>query len=316
MKLPPLRIPKLGPTPIGLAGTMALLGVLGPFLPRLLTAIVISLLIYTALAYSINFITGMTGYVSFGHVVFLGVGGYSLGYTVQTLQLPPLAGVALGAGVGALFAYGVGIVTLRFRGVYFAIASLVTVLATLDIVLEMPALQGGSGIFLNIGFQPLAWYYTIWVVVAIEIGLTVAITRGRIGYAVRAIKSDEDAAKAIGIDAARIKLYLFCLSGLFGGMAGAVFAWQNSGVFPYDIFSLTFSLLMLAMIVVGGMGTVLGPFLGAVIVYLPSFFFLTVVIGAQDVIIGILVILIALIIPEGIVGTLRKYVVELRGILE
>lgn len=316
MRLGRFEIPRLGPTPYGLAVVMLLLAIVGPLLPLALQALFILMLIYVALAYSINFITGLTGYVSFGHVVFMGIGAYGLGYTVQSLQLSPVVGVVIGAAAGVTFAAGIGAVTLRFRGVYFAIASLVTVLATLDIILEIPALQGGSGIFLNIGFAPLAWYYTIWIIVAAEIALTIWVTRGRIGYGIRAIKSDEDAAKAIGIDAARLKLYVFCLSGLFAGAAGAVFAWQNSGVFPYDIFDLTFSLLMLAMIVIGGMGTISGPFLGAVGVFLPYWIFLTSFVGWTYIIIGAVVVVIALVIPEGIVGTLRRYVPELRGILE
>ncbi len=316
MKMP--KLPAFGPTLWGIGVFLLVLGGLAPWIPRFPLTILVNLLTFAALAYSLNFITGLTGYVNFGHVVFMAVGAYTLGYAVGTIRLHPLGGVALGALVALVLAVGLGAVTLRFRGVYFAIASLVTPLAGLNIVLVLPALGGGQGILLNIGFEPLSWFYTIWVIIAAEVGLTYWITHGRIGYGIRAIKSDEDAAKSLGVNAPRLKLFLFALSGLFAGAAGGVYAWTTSGVFPYAAFDLTFSLRMLAMIVIGGMGTLLGPLIGAVAVYLPSRFFLTLreFIGTEAIIIGLVVIVIALFVPQGIVGTLRKYVPELRRILE
>jgi branched-chain amino acid transport system permease protein len=289
-------------------------------LPLLVTfatsSILINLLLYAALAYSINFITGMTGYVSFGHVVFLGIGAYALGASAEVYGLNPVLGVLLGAALGLLFAVAIGLVTLRFRGVYFAISTVVLALAALNIVLELPQIGGSQGIVLNLGFQPLLWFYTVWGIVLIEMLVTYYINRGRLGFAIRAIKSDEDAAKSIGVNSSALKLYVFGLSGLFAGAGGAVFAWTTSGVFPYDTFSLTFSLQMLAMIIIGGMGTALGPILGAIVVYIPSYYFLTVAIGTQLVIIGFVVVVISLFIPEGIVGMLKRRSAYLRELLE
>ena len=311
-----LAILSLGPTLWAIAVFLALLAVLAPIIPHFLLTIFISLLIYAGLAYSLNFITGMTGYVSFGHVVFMAAGTYSLAYCVATLHLHPLAGVLFGAFVGLLLALGIGAATLRFRGVFFAIASLVTPLAALNILLVLPALGGGQGVILNVGFEPLSWFYTIWAILAIEVGLTYWVTHGRIGYGIRAIKSDEDAAKSLGVNAARLKLFVFALSGLFAGAVGAVYAWQVSGAFPYASFDLIWSLRMLGMIVIGGMGTLLGPLIGSAAVYLPIYYFLKVASGFQYIIIGLIVIIIALLIPEGVVGAIRRYVPGIRRILE
>ena len=308
-------IRSFGPTLWGIALFLVVLAGTAPWIPVFLLTVLIQLLIFSTLAYSLNLITGLTGYVSFGQVVFMAFGAYALAFGVGTFHLHPVAGVALGALVGLALALGIGVVTLRFRGVYFAIATLVVAVAASYIVLEIKELGDGQGIILNIGFEPLSWFYTIWVILAIEVILTYWITHGRIGYGVRSIKSDEDAAKALGVNAARVKLFLYALSGLFAGGAGGVYAWTASGVFP-QAFDLTFSLQMLAMIVIGGMGTLLGPLIGAVAVYIPSYIFLTVLIGFQFIIIGIVVTLIALFVPEGIVGSLQKYIPELRGILE
>jgi len=113
----------------------------------------------------------------------------------------------------------------------------------------------------------------------------------------------------VGIDAARLKLVLFSLSGLFAGATGAVNAWSQSGVFPDTGFDILYSLRMLAMIIIGGAGTLLGPLLGAIIVYVPYNYFLTVpsLLGLQLAVIGLLVMFMALFLPAGIVGTIRRF---------
>src|SRR5438309_1271003 len=197
MKLPAFRSP--GPTLWGIGVFLIILAVSAPWIPVFLLTLFIGLLISATLAYSLNLITGLTGYVSFGHVVFMAFGGYALAFGVGTLKLPPVAGVGLAALVGLALALGIGAVTLRFRGVFFAIATLVVAVAALYIVLEITELGDGQGISLNVGFEPLSMFYTIWGILAIEIGLTFWITRGRIGYGIRSIKCDEDAANMLEV---------------------------------------------------------------------------------------------------------------------
>src|SRR5438309_11877185 len=170
MRLPALR--SFGPTIWGIELFIIVLAGIARWIPDFLLTVLIQLLIFAALAYSLNFITGLTGYVSFGHVVFMAFGGYALGFGVGTINLHPVVGVALGALVGLALASGIGLVTLRFRGVYFAIATLVVAVAALYSVLEIKELGDGQGIYLNIGFEPLSWFYTIWVILAIEVALT------------------------------------------------------------------------------------------------------------------------------------------------
>jgi len=318
MRIHRMRFPTFGPTLYGLVLLMVVLGVATPFLPIIVKVQLINFLLFVGLAYALNFITGLTGYVSFGHAIFMGIGAYALGGGIDRLGFPPLLGVVLGAGLGAAFAVGIGLVTLRFRGVYFAITTLVLFLAAKNIVPEISQLGGGVGIFMNLGFQPLAEFYTIWTIVVLEIGLTYWVTHGRLGYGLRAIKSDEDAAKTVGVNASRLKLTVFGISGMFAGATGAVYAWTLSAVLPDTGFDITYSLRMLAMIIIGGAGTLLGPFLGAIIVYVPYNYFQTVqsLLGLQLAVIGALVLLIALFIPTGIVGTVRRYVPAIRRYIE
>src|SRR2546430_5904112 len=123
-----MNLQKPGLTLYGLFIVMALLAAAALLLGVAVSSILLLLLIYAALAYSINFITGMIGYVDFGHVLFMAIGSYALATLVIYCGANPLLGVGLGALLGLVFALGIGLVILRFRGVYFAIATVVLVL--------------------------------------------------------------------------------------------------------------------------------------------------------------------------------------------
>ena len=172
------------------------------------------------------------------------------------------------------------------------------------------------GSFLTLGPRSLGKSYTLGCLRAAETAVPGGATRGRIGAGIRALRDEEDAAAAVGINVPRLKLELYILSGLFAGAAGSVFGWYLSGVFPEASFDLTWSLLMLAMIVVGGMGTLLGPILGAILVYIPYELLLRVLPQGQAIIIGVVVIIFALFVPRGIVGTIRQYLPEVRRYIE
>jgi len=311
-----MNLQKPGLTLYGLFIVMAFLATAALLLGVAVSSILVSLLIYVALAYSINFITGMIGYVDFGHVLFMAIGSYALATMVSYYGANPLLGVGAGAVLGLVFAFGIGLVILRFRGVYFAIATVVLVLAAYNIVLQLPQLGTGGEIIFNRPLQPLAPYFTIWTIVLIEIALTYYVNRSRIGFGIRAIRSEEDAASSVGVSPQRLKLIGYMLGGLFGGAAGGVYSWSTSGVTAGPAFDFTFSLLMLAMIIIGGVGTSIGPLLGAVVVYIPSYFLVTSVAQAQPLIIGLLVIIMALFLPDGIVGLLRRSNERLRLVLE
>ncbi len=302
----------------GLLAVMAALAAVASFSGVATTVLLVNLLVFAALAYSINFITGMTGYVSFGHVVFMAIGSYSLAVLVSTYSTSPFEGIALGALLGGLFALGIGAVTLRFRGVYFAIASLVLALAGYNLVLQFPQFGPGGELIFYIPFQPLTVFFAIWGIVVAEIVLTFFVNRGKVGLGIRAIKDEEDAAAAAGVNPMKLKLYVYMLSGLFAGAAGAVFAWSTFGVNASSAFDLTFSLQMLAMILIGGMGTSTGPLLGASIVYLLYYELLTYprLQGGQFLVVGAAVIVIALFVPDGIVGIIRRKYPSLKPVIE
>ncbi len=280
------------------------------------TTLILDLLIFAALAYSINFITGMTGYVSFGHVFFMAVGAYSLVYMSKTFNFYPLFTIPIVALIGAFFAFVIGYVTLRFKGVYFALSTLAIALAAYYIVLVTPTLGANEGLIFNVRFEPLIWFYTILSIVILEAIVTYFINHSRIGYAIRAIKDDEDAAITLGINSMRIKLILFIISGIFGALAGGIFAWSTAHVYPTEIFDLQFSLQMLAMILIGGMGTVFGPLIGAAIVYLLTYYLITILPNGQLIIIGLAVILVALFVPIGIIGSLRNKIKQIKQVVE
>lgn len=263
-------------------------------------------LIFTSLAYSLNFIAGLAGYLDFGHVLFMAAGAYAFALTLSQLSSLPIAGVVFGGLMAALFAFPFGLLTLRFRGLIFALASTVLALAVEDIVTSIPQLGQGGGLFFSLPFHPMELYYTVWCLVLVQIVLTWWFKRGRLGYALKTMSSDESVAKAIGIGTTRLKVSILVVSELFAGMSGAVFTWSTLGVHPDIVLNLSYSLEMLAIILIGGMGTTFGPLIGSGILFLIYDYFIASFTGSELIFEGLAVAVVAIAFPGGIIGEVKK----------
>jgi branched-chain amino acid transport system permease protein len=288
-----------------------------------------SILLAIVMACSLNIIMGFTGYVSFGHVVFYGLGGYIGMYSLATLGLPlPLAVLAGGAGA-ALLALLLGKAILRLRGSYFALATIGVNEALRTFVSNFSPFGGATGIELPFSiYKPYgsamqALWYTYYAVVAIAIFAVIfsfLIKNSKFGLGLMAIREDEDAAEVMGVVTPNAKVLAFVCSAILPGMIGTLFFFKNSSVEPGDAFRLSFSIEALVMIMLGGQGTVLGPVLGALGYQRLRASLLTsdIAIGSlplkdfQLVISGLLMLLIILFIPGGLVGWLRQRFPALR----
>ncbi len=229
-------------------------------------AIIIAM--FSALSLSWNFIGGFTGYPSFSTAAFFGLGCYA-GALVQIAGLPVvLAWVFATVFVGA-FAAGLGAIILRLRGHYFAIGSIGIVEVTRLIVSSWGSLTGG-GDGLNVplvGGGPNAVAQTFLlvmiVIMLIVFVVTILVDRGRLGFGLRCIQQNEDAADMVGVDTTRYKVYAYTLSGMFCGTIGAAYASWVGYIDPSDSFSIIMTIKVPVMCLLGGAGTVFGPVLGA-----------------------------------------------------
>jgi branched-chain amino acid transport system permease protein len=286
-----------------------------------------TLLMYVGLAASLNILLGYTGYVSFGHIVFFGLGGY-MGFYLVSIQEWSLYPAALAGGVfGALVAALLGLAVLRLRGAYFALATIGINEAARAFVNNFRPFGGATGLSLNYavygqygGSMKALWlaFGLVWLIAIVTVVTSYLIKQSRFGLGLMAIREDEDAAMVMGVKAPRAKTWAFAFSAFFPGIIGTIYFFKNGNVEPHDAFRLHMSIEMLVMIMLGGQGTVLGPILGSLsyerlrgyLLVSPLFKSLHLALS------GVVLLLIILFVPAGVVGWLRQRFPKLRGVLE
>jgi branched-chain amino acid transport system permease protein len=282
---------------------------------------------YCALGQAFNLFMGMTGYVDFGYVAFLGVGTYGMAIAIsrwsdQGLGLWLLViGLLMAIGMATLLSLAVGAVALRLRGAYFAIAT-IGVNEGFRYLIEGARLWGGSeGIIftaqLNEAFgrefaNVLATYWAdvaLFVIAVFSAFLTLVFLKSKIGYALTAVREDEDAAKVMGINVTKFKIIAFIASASLAGMIGAV-AWalKLTYVFPPDVFEIHYTVEAIIIVLLGGAGTLLGPIVGGLIYGLSKYYLAVILPGFQLLIFAPIIIIIIVLFPEGTVGVLKKKV--------
>ncbi|NTU81942.1 MAG: branched-chain amino acid ABC transporter permease [Chloroflexales bacterium] len=282
-------------------------------------------LLAISLASSLNIILGFTGYVSFGHVVFFGLGGY-VGMLALSNGAPLWAAMSLGGLAAGLLAYGLGAAILRLRGAYFALATIGVNEAMRAFVNNFAPFGGATGISLKFtvynsygGAASALWlaYGLLLAITLAVIVLSYAVKTSRFGLGLMAIREDEDAAEVMGVITPRAKTWAYVLSAIVPGIVGVIFFFKNGNIEPADAFRLQFSIETIVMVMLGGQGTVLGAVLGAAGYQRLRGFLLTnpLVKDLQLAIAGVLLLLIVLFIPAGIVGLIRRRIPALRKLL-
>jgi branched-chain amino acid transport system permease protein len=279
-----------------------------------------------ALATSLNILLGYTGYVSFGHIVFYGFGGYVGLYFVSEQGWSIWAGLLVGGFAAGLLAFLLGKAILRLRGAYFALATIGVNEAFKALINNLDLFGGPIGMTLNFSVyrayggaaQALEMaFYIMAVLVVIAILMSYMVRISKFGLGLLAIREDEDAAEVMGVIAPNAKTWAYVLSAIIPGMVGVLFFFKNGNVEPHVAFPLHASIELLVMVMLGGQGTVLGPILGAIAYqgmrgYLvTSDFFKDIQLSVS----GVLLLLIVLFIPAGAVGWLRQRFPALRRIL-
>lgn len=227
-------------------------------------------LMFAILASSWNIIGGYTGYPSFGNAVFFGMGAYATAVLMTQFGAPFLVGLIGSATTCVIFAVLIGLPVLRLRGHYFAIATLGVAEAMREVVINLDITQGNVGIVLPLVRAPEMFYYFMLGTLILTLIVTWWFTRHRLGYGLVAIREDEDAAATTGVDTTRYKVIAFALSGLFAGLAGGIHAYKISFIEPGPVFSVGITVEMIVMAVFGGVGTILGPTVGAVLLQIVS----------------------------------------------
>jgi branched-chain amino acid transport system permease protein len=245
-----------------------------------------------------------TGYMSLATAAFFGLGFYMAAVFSDTL--PFIAVIILAGIIGFVVAFFVGWLTLRLRGVYFAIFTFAAVLLVQNVVLEIERIVTGTrGRFVKT--VPLTEvYYAIFIVTILTIVVAVLLRRSRYGLALQSIGEYEEAAAHSGINVVRTKVLTFALSAVFMGMAGAIIATRRSYIDPYIAFDLNNSFFPVLMAMFGGMGSLVGPLIGAGIFTYLQDLLLTRFPDLFMLIFGAILILSILFMPDGIIGVAQQ----------
>jgi branched-chain amino acid transport system permease protein len=289
---------------LALLGLLALvLAVLPLGLSVYLVSFALFTMMYVVLALSWNIISGFTGYTSFGHVAFYGIGAYACAILVVDHSWPWPPTLVVGALAAGLVALGIGYPVLRLKGPYFAIAMLGMAEGTRVVATVWDGLtHGGLGISFPSAENSISTYYAMLVLMLIAIAVAYLVAHSRFGIRLNAIREDEVAAEALGIDVTRYKLAAFVLSAIFPAVAGGIQAYKVLYIEPAAVFFVQITIAMALMSMLGGIGTVIGPVVGAVLLYTAQELTWVNFPTAHLIAYGVFIIVVARFMPRGLIG--------------
>ncbi len=268
------------------------------------------ILLIAILAMSWNFIGGLTGYPSFAAAAFFGLGAY-LTAIFMNAGVNFFATLFISAFAGAFLAFALGIPILRLKGHYFAIASYGVAEALREFAENLEVTGGGEGINLPIieggpDFFTRYFYYAMLAVAVLSFATQYIVTRNRLGFGLVAIRENEDAAAMLGVKTTKYKIIAFVLSAIFPAMAGGVYAYRAAFLEPIDVFDILFSIKAIVMSLLGGVGLVMGPILGAVFLEYVNDFLWGRFLEFHSAFLGIIMVLVVIFMPKGFFSILQE----------
>jgi branched-chain amino acid transport system permease protein len=271
-------------------------------------------LTFVVLATAWNILGGYAGYVNFGTGAFFGLGSYSAVVLFKALGAPLAVQIVAAAAVGAALGFGVGMLTLRLRGIFFAIATVAILFITETLMVNWRYVGGATGLQLLRPevMAPFASYTRmLFVVMALLAVLAVSVARyvqvSWIGRGLRAIRDSEEAAECSGVPTLKLKLFACTVSGALMGAAGAPMPMYLSFIEPASSFSLNWGVSALAMPMIGGTAHWIGPVVGALLLgSIQQIVTVTISNEINVLVVGVLLVLFVVLAPDGIVGLFKK----------
>lgn len=303
--------------------SLAILAILPFFVPQSVVYLLGLTFIFVVYVISWDLIAGYAGQINLGHTVFIGIGAY----TTALLQNPDRLGIALphlpiwftiilGGLMAVAFGFAIGAICLRLKGYYLALVTAILPLICIQLLNVYSDVFGGYEGF-SVGFGKalasslIGKYYITLAFMLLCIIATVYVIKSPLGIKLKAIREDEVLAEAVGIDVVKYKLIAFCLSAFFAGLAGAMMVHYRITVGP-DLFDIPLMLMIILSAVIGGLGTIYGPIIGAFMIYLAKNYVFARIVQelslnvSDEIFLYLLLILIILKSPEGIFEKIRR----------
>jgi branched-chain amino acid transport system permease protein len=272
-------------------------------------------LTFVVLSTAWNILGGYAGYVNFGTGAFFGLGSYSAVVLFKALSAPLAVQIIAAAAVGAALGFGVGIMTLRLRGIFFAIATVAILFIMETLMVNWRYVGGATGLQLlrpDVMAPFSSYTRMLFVVMALLAVVAVSVARyvqvSWIGRGLRAIRDSEEAAEASGVPTLRLKLVACVISGALMGAAGAPMPMYLSFIEPASTFSLNYAIGALAAPMIGGTTHWLGPLVGALIlVSIQQIVTVTISNEINVLVVGVLLVAFVVLAPEGILGFFKRW---------
>lgn len=273
--------------------------------------IAILILFWGLMSQSWNIIGGLAGQISIGHAAFFGVGAYTASLLVVNLKMASVPALFIAGGVAVILALPIGLICFRLREAYFvlttvAVSEILRLVATSWVSLTKG--PGGLTVMVpDVFVNKQVFYFAVLLLFVVCTGTVAYLMRSRAGYYMVAIREDEKAAEALGINIQGYKLLGLCISAWFTGIAGAFYAYYTAYLEPDIVFSTSnISVGALVGAILGGIGTLWGPLIGSAVVVVASNVFRTSFSSQYLLIYGSLLVLIVVFMPEGIIGGVSR----------
>jgi len=304
-----------------LAAVFVILMLLPLFLDNYALGIFIMIFYWAYVGQSWNVLTGYTGHISLGHALYIGIGAYATTYLAQTFGLTPWIGMFLGGFIAVAIALFLGFLGFRFglRGVYFVIMTIAFAEITRLVVSHIEALGSFTGIFLD--FNPsfynfqfrgnVPYYYIALGFMLASLAAVRLIEISKVGRFIVAIREDEEAAQALGVNTFKYNMIAIAISAFMTSLAGAFYANYIFYLHPNSLFGMSLSIELILRPIVGGLGTLFGPVIGSIILTPLSeisraYFAKGGLEGLHLILYGVLTILVVLFMPKGIIVYVRR----------
>ena len=268
---------------------------------------------YVVIATAWNILGGYAGYVNFGTPAFFALGAYTAIVLIQTVRAPLPVLIVAGGLVSALLGLGIGYLTLRLRGVFFSIATLALSIVLQTVIINWEFVGGSRGLsVIRPSGPPFGNYVTFLFTVMTGLAVVAVITarfieRSWIGRGLAALRDNEEAAECMGVPTLRLKLFATTISGFLLGVAGAPFPYYVTFVDPNSAFSLDYAVNALAMPMIGGTTSWVGPVIGAVLLNSAQQYASVTISSEWNLfIVGVVLVAFVVLAPEGILGLVRR----------
>jgi len=263
--------------------------------------------LYMALGQFWNLLGGYAGLVSLGQQIFIGLGGYTLAVTVLYYGFPIWLGVLTGGVIALLFALVISPAIFRMSGVYFSIGTWVVAESLAIWFSNWEYVEMGQGLFIRPAKQLSVsqLYYLAMLVAVGSVALVYGVMRSKLGLALMAMRNDPGASETCGVSVFRNKLYCYLISSFCTGITAGVLYLNMVFIQPYKAFGIDWTVALLFIVIIGGIGTIEGPIIGAVI-YVLLQQYLSDYASVSMLVLGVVAIIIMLIAPKGIMGTIQE----------